>query len=638
MGAITTGNNQPHYRNMRRLMKGVKMEDESKRIVAGKSQFLQFCRQRINTSIDKHRLFLVFFSKFVRNEFAVLAILTMFFFVLGYFGWREYYSNDPKKSIFDLVYLTLQLVTIKSGAVDGTKSLPLEFARFGLAGIAIYAVVKAFVSLCHEQFMAFRQLFRKGHVIICGLSETGSRYALDFARTYKVVVIERDKDNPHLSAVRAAGVHVITGDAVSRHLLDMAGVASASHLIANCGDDAVNVQIAETTRQAVQGGARFPPLQCHVHVFNLSFLDLLDTARFFKRTSSFDPSTFNFFRTTAADLFANHPLDWKPIGPLDIQAVHLVIFGFGQMGESLTLQAARIGHFANGRKIQITVIDLAADEKIGSFLFRYSAFENICDLHAVKGRYQDVGLATLRKACAEDQTLLTVAVCFDSDFRSLECGLRLKNEFRDADFPIRVRSPQESALIEINNKDCLADQRLTLFGALEPACTVDRLLHAHTIRTARHMHDRYRKHSMAAPGMTPEKIKENDSLRPWDELDDAFRQSCIQQVEHCPVKLRAVGCSWSLSPDGPAADNSPLSGDFRFTEAEVEMLARMEHARWNTERWLAGWLLVRNKKKDLAKKTSPWLLPWEELPEEIKEYDRVMVREIPIQLKVSRNP
>ena len=61
----------------------------------------------------------------------------------------------------------------------------------------------------------------------------------------------------------------------------------------------------------------------------------------------------------------------------------------------------------------------------------------------------------------------------------------------------------------------------------------------------------------------------------------------------------------------------------------------MEHARWNAERWLAGWRLG---KKDLIKKTSPWLLPWEELPDEIKEFDRQAVREIPLRLKISRNP
>jgi hypothetical protein len=58
------------------------------------------------------------------------------------------------------------------------------------------------------------------------------------------------------------------------------------------------------------------------------------------------------------------------------------------------------------------------------------------------------------------------------------------------------------------------------------------------------------------------------------------------------------------------------------------MLARMEHARWNAERFLAGWSYAPGK-KNVERKTSPWLVGWGELPEEIREYDREAVRNIP---------
>ncbi|MEA3364307.1 MAG: RyR domain-containing protein [Candidatus Hydrogenedentes bacterium] len=61
-------------------------------------------------------------------------------------------------------------------------------------------------------------------------------------------------------------------------------------------------------------------------------------------------------------------------------------------------------------------------------------------------------------------------------------------------------------------------------------------------------------------------------------------------------------------------------------ENEVELLARMEHSRWNAERFLAGWI---PGPKCVSKKTSPYLVPWEELPEKTKHYDRGTVRDIP---------
>jgi hypothetical protein len=63
-----------------------------------------------------------------------------------------------------------------------------------------------------------------------------------------------------------------------------------------------------------------------------------------------------------------------------------------------------------------------------------------------------------------------------------------------------------------------------------------------------------------------------------------------------------------------------------FTNAEVEILAEMEHARWNVERLLGGWKLGD---KDITKKISPYLVPWSELPENVKECDRDAIREIP---------
>jgi hypothetical protein len=64
-----------------------------------------------------------------------------------------------------------------------------------------------------------------------------------------------------------------------------------------------------------------------------------------------------------------------------------------------------------------------------------------------------------------------------------------------------------------------------------------------------------------------------------------------------------------------------------FTEDEIEIMAKMEHARWNEERLRDGWRW--GKKRDIIKKTSPYLVGWSELPEDAKERDRQTVRKIP---------
>jgi hypothetical protein len=74
------------------------------------------------------------------------------------------------------------------------------------------------------------------------------------------------------------------------------------------------------------------------------------------------------------------------------------------------------------------------------------------------------------------------------------------------------------------------------------------------------------------------------------------------------------------------ANDTRLEEVHEFSAREIDVLARMEHARWNADRFLAGWKLGE---KNSAKKTTPYLVDWRNLPEEIQEYDRQPVRNIP---------
>ena len=67
---------------------------------------------------------------------------------------------------------------------------------------------------------------------------------------------------------------------------------------------------------------------------------------------------------------------------------------------------------------------------------------------------------------------------------------------------------------------------------------------------------------------------------------------------------------------------------FEFTPEEIERMARLEHKRWVEERRMNGWTYAPAP-KNIKKKTTPYLVPWEELTEDIKELDRNTVRDLP---------
>jgi adenylate cyclase len=138
-------------------------------------------------------------------------------------------------------------------------------------------------------------------------------------------------------------------------------------------------------------------------------------------------------------------------------------------------------------------------------------------------------------------------------------------------------------------------------------------------RLARAIHEDYVRR-LRAEGAT---ARSNPSLVAWDDLPETLQASNRGQARDIEAKLLAIGCRVE-SVDREAAEL------FEFPPEELEILARMEHDRWVGERLAGGW--VFGPEKDARAKTSPYVVPWEALPEDVKEIDRDTVRSIPVLL------
>lgn len=134
---------------------------------------------------------------------------------------------------------------------------------------------------------------------------------------------------------------------------------------------------------------------------------------------------------------------------------------------------------------------------------------------------------------------------------------------------------------------------------------------------ARAIHEDYRRRRVAEGGTSGD----DPSLAQWEALPETLRQSNLHQAADIDRKLAAVSCQVRRS-DG---DDGPT--EFQFSPEEVELLAQMEHDRWEEERRSAGW--VYGPTKDVETKRSPYLIPWEDLSEEVRDLDRDTVSGIP---------
>ncbi|HNS51812.1 MAG TPA: hypothetical protein PKO09_11595 [Anaerolineae bacterium] len=92
----------------------------------------------------------------------------------------------------------------------------------------------------------------------------------------------------------------------------------------------------------------------------------------------------------------------------------------------------------------------------------------------------------------------------------------------------------------------------------------------------------------------------------WDHLPKPLRKSIRAKASATLRQLAALG--YTLVPSA-----GPEAGHFRFSEAEVARLAKMEHARTVAERLGDGWRFSPGP-LDANRKSSPTLVPWEQLP------------------------
>ena len=129
-----------------------------------------------------------------------------------------------------------------------------------------------------------------------------------------------------------------------------------------------------------------------------------------------------------------------------------------------------------------------------------------------------------------------------------------------------------------------------------------------------------RAHDAHRAEVTGARAGADPAMQPWEALSENLRESNRQQADDVFAKLRRIGCTVERVTGRAVAL-------MEFTEDEVEVMAEMEHGRWNAERLTDGW--AWGERRDPEAKISPYLVPWSQLPEDIREWDRQTVRRIP---------
>lgn len=430
-------------------------------------------------------------------------ILWICFLYLGYVGWVQYqWMNYQANDIALDIYLTIQLVSMNSGAVAQPIPLALDIARFALPVLTLLTALQAFLGFFRDQVRTIQLSLLSGHVIICGLSRKGFLLATRFRHQgTDVVVIEQDEENPWLESCREQGMFTLIGDASEPTLLLTAGIRRARGLFAVCDDDGLNADIAMQAQALLnhrnstakkqtwwhlgrtKKSQESSPFSILMHNANPQLVDLLRQYGLHQPHSEVRIIMFNVYERAAFQLLDQYPA-WDEAQIETGKEPYILLVGLGRMGENIILHAAEkwaARRIKRASRLHFTILDRHAKERVESLGVRYPKLDAQCIFTPLQ---MEINSTDFERGAflfnSRDKLVIDhIYVSIDNNSLGLHAGLILHQRLpQGANVPIVIRMSEETGLARLlgdrrgHRKE---DRSLSAFGYLDQTCTPDLL-------------------------------------------------------------------------------------------------------------------------------------------------------------------
>jgi hypothetical protein len=306
--------------------------------------------------------------------------------------------------------------------------------------------------------------------------------------------------------------------------------------------------------------------------------------------------------------------------------IHALIVGFGQTGQAIARDLIINCRTTYLGLPGITVIDPEAESLEGVLRVQAPEIDQCAQLTFVEGRVGSQAIMPdaerISQAVHHAGPLTCAYICLDDDSECLAAAAMLQSLLRASDVdepPIFVRLHDDAAVA--SGQAARGLNAIVPFGDLDDILAASEFLSRAPDSAARAYCEAYRASLPPAVRNDPS----NGSARPWDQLEETFRQANRDAVAHIPAKLASAGIDPTYWRGVAGLPRPPADQRLFTTDDECERLAELEHERWNAQRRMDGWRWAVRRLD--SRRQHPSLLPFERLPEDTKEYDRVFIRQ-----------
>jgi len=573
----------------------------------------------------------------------ICGILTVFFSFLGHSIENGFFSGFLK-SAYQTLALLLGNYDFKATNIVSKCSLyiAIVFTLFFYCSVFIKLLGKKLRTWC------FLKFFAKNHIVICGAGDMGYALAKDILNKHqdkKLLVVDINPTNDNVNSICTLGGYAISGNAIDKDVLNKLNITKAEKIILMTGKDISNLEILDAITKVIPEADKNDPdneKNIYIHLESKENYEILPSIK----KGGINIKAFSVYDNAAQTLFMKHPIG-ENVDTIDNGSVNLAIVGFDAAGLSVLYRALVLGHFFNGKPLNVTIFDNNHEKKRAEFLKLYPISLKAGGIINWNIDFKDDGELFNKDGI---EIFTQIIFCKTNVQASLtdiariiknqSAHLEKKQFFIFIDKHDGIKGIANDIKIDNKNK-----MDIIPFGNFSQICSYDVVVNEIYDKMAIRADQRYNQ------------LHKPEYETNWGDLSPFLQDSNRMQVEHLPIKLKAINKLLSenrfleydeakekarnrwfdlMLNNQNVSDISKIDlWDKEIKGAkilatyisldDIEKLAKMEKHRWNAFHILNGWTTLPKPegqdypyRKDNNKKEHALLIGWNELEEASK--------------------
>ena len=614
----------------------------------------------------------------------ICGILTVFFSFLGHSIENGFFSGFLK-SAYQTLALLLGNYDFKATNIVSKCSLYIAIV------FTLFFYCSVFIKLLGKKLRTwfFLKFFAKNHIVICGAGDMGYALAKDILNKHqdkKLLVVDINPANDNLNSICTLGGYAISGNAIDKDVLNKLNITKAEKIILMTGKDISNLEILDTTenvrkarkeklksqiRKAIKiihSGAvvnLYSQIQkaiavivyknkikslseekiiknIYIHLESKENYEILPSIK----RGGINIRAFSVYDNAAQTLFMKHPIG-ENVDTIDNDSVNLAIVGFDAAGLSVLYRALALGHFFNGKPLNVTIFDNNHEKKRAEFLKLYPISLKAGGIINWNIDFKDDGEFFNKDGIENFNQIIFCKTNVQASLTDIariiknqSAHLKNKQFFIFIDKHDGIKGIANDIKIDNKNK-----MDIIPFGNFSQICSYDVVVNEIYDKMAIRADQRYNQ------------LHEPEYETNWGDLSPFLQDSNRMQVEHLPIKLKVLNHllensqnkvlpkygdieneannRWYSLNGKPTSDKkkTDIWEDIQkakilatyISPDDIEKLAKMEKHRWNAFHILNGWTTLPKPegkdypdRKDKNKKEHALLIGWDELEEASK--------------------